>query len=640
MNFIGDYFALMMVTVLFLFFVDTKSGMRHMTTASKLFVAALLMAAVTAVTDLYTGYLLEQTGVPLWLNMLVNTLYFVNALLTTTVLALYLFKKILEHTHERGCTRRAHIGLTAILVPYLILVGTNVHTKWLFYFLEDGTYCRGPLNGLGYIASALQLVLVFICFVRNRRTANKALTRVIVMISPVVPLCAIIHHVHPDIMLNSFIITLVIMTLFLTFQGQRQGVHSLTQLNDRYRFFAEADYRISVGEPFQIFLLNIKNYGSINQKYGNRFGDEVLYQFAYTLEKLIPGSMTFHMNGTVFAVLLRYTYQDTSEKQCGTLLDFLENGLRCGDHEIDLDYIVAHYIACGGEQTATDLFDTMEYAISKAQKFNCRYMKCGLEETNEVKRKRYLIDKMQTIDREHGFEVWFQPIQCMTSCKFCSAEALIRLRDSDGKMISPGEFIPVAEQTGHVSAITWFVLEEICRTLKSYSDLDNVSVSINVPQTQLLEKGFVPRFIGIVEQARINPNRICIEFTERSLSENFQQTMSVMEEMTKRGFRFYLDDFGVDCSNFNCLFQLPFSMIKLDPCLVQPDDDGNKNYTVLRTLTKLFHDMDLVVVAEGAETDEEVRMLAEQGVDRIQGFALARPMPVDTLLNFYRDDRP
>ena len=160
------------------------------------------------------------------------------------------------------------------------------------------------------------------------------------------------------------------MVLFLTFQGQRHGVHSLTQLNDRHRFFIEADYRISTGEPFQIFLINIKNYGSINQKYGNRFGDEILYQFAFSLEKLLQGSMTFHMNGTVFAVVLRYTYQNMSEKQCGILLDFLEQGIQCGTHHIDIDYIVAHYITHGEEENATDLYETMEYAISKAYGMN------------------------------------------------------------------------------------------------------------------------------------------------------------------------------------------------------------------------------------------------------------------------------
>ena len=639
MNFIGDYFALAMILILFLFFIDTKSGMRHMTHASKLFVAALLMTAVTALTDLCTEYLLQQTNVPLWENMLVNTLYFINALVATTILALYLFEKIFEHTHVRHCILRAHIGLAVILVPYLGFVVANFFNKWLFYFLEDGTYCRGPLNDIGYIAAGLQLVLVLICFIRNRKTTSQTMKRVIVMISPVVPLCAIIHHFHPDIMLNRFIIALVIMVLFLTFHGQRHGVHALTQLNDRYRFFTETDYRISVGEPFQIFLINIQNFSSINQKYGNRFGDELLYQFAFALEKLIPGSMTFHMNGTVFAVMLRYTYQNVSEKQSGVLLDFLEKGLQCEGNQIDLDYIVADYITFGGERSSTDLYETMEYAIRKADKINCRYVQCGLEESNEVKRRRYLIEKLQTIDREHGYEVWFQPIQCMTTCRFCSMEALIRLHDSDGNMISPGEFIPIAEQTGQISMITWFVLEEVCRTLKNNPDLNNISVSINVPQTQLIEKGFVPRFVGIVEQAGIDPRRICLEFTERSLLDNFRQTLSIMEDMTKRGFRFYLDDFGVGYSNFNCLLKLPFCMIKLDSCLVQLDSNGNKNYTALRTLTKLFQEMNLIVVAEGAETEEEVCMLTEQGVDRIQGFALARPMPIDKLLNFYGENR-
>ena len=639
MNFIGDYFALAMVLVMFLFFFDSKSGLRHMTSTSKLFIVSLLMTAVTSLTDLFTGYLLQQTDVPLWLNMFANTMYFVNALVTTTVLALYLFKKILEHTHERHCVRRAHIGLTAILVPYIGMVVANFYTKWLFYFSEDGTYCRGPLNGLGYFASAMQLVLVLICFIRNKKTTSATLRRVLLMISPVIPLCTIIHYVSPDIMLNSFIISLVIMVLFLTFQGQRHGVHALTQLNDRYRFFAEADLRISGGEPFQIFLLNIKNFSSINQKYGNKFGDEVLYQFAFALEKLIPGSITFHMNGTVFAIMLRYTYQNIAEKQCGTLLDFLESGFQCGEHQIDLDYVVAHYISFGEEQSATDIYETMEYAVRKAHKNNCRYTQCGFEESNEVKRRRYLIEKLQTIDHKHGYEVWFQPTQCLSTCRFCSMEALIRLHDTDGKLISPAEFIPVAEQTGQISTITWFVLEEVCRILKSNPELDNTSVSINVPQTQFLERGFIPHFVGIVEKAGIDPKRICIEFTERSLLDNFRQTMNIMEDMTKRGFRFYLDDFGVGYSNFNCLLKLPFCMIKLDPCLVQIDSDGKKNYTTLSTLTNLFHKMNLVVIAEGAETEEEVRMLAEQGVDRVQGYALARPMPIGDLLEFYQGNR-
>ena len=638
MIFIGDYFALGLAFVLFLFFFDSKISIRQMSVSSKLFIASLGMTAITAITDLFTGYLLYLKDVPLWLNLFANSMYFINAVVATSLIALYMFHKILEHTHNRHCMKRAYTGLVIIFAIYIIFVIANLKTQWLFYFLEDGTYCRGPLNPLGYAASLMQLVLVCICFVQNRTTASKDLRRVLFMISPIIPLCVVIHTIHPQIMLNCFLITLVETVLFLTFQGHRQGVHSLTQLNDRHRFFTEVDYRINKGDPFQVFLINIKNFGAINQKYGNLFGDEILYQFAFSLEKLLHGSMTFHMNGTVFAVVLKYTYQNVSEKQCGILLDFLEQGVVYMDHHIDLEYIVSHYVAGGDEKAATDLFETMEYSASKAYGMNHKYIRCGNEDTNEVTRRRYLIDHLQAVDKEHGFEVWYQPTKCIATGRFCSMEALIRTRDAEGNLISPAEFIPIAEQTGLISPITWFVLEEVCRALKSYTRLGDVSVSINIPQTQMLEKGFVPRFTGIVDQAGIDHRRICIEFTERSLLENFQQTLGVMNELNEQGFRFYLDDFGVSYSNFNCLLQLPFQVIKLDPCLVHKGKDGLPDYTTLRTLTKLFHDMDLIVIAEGAETDEDVQNLIDQGVDRIQGYQIAKPMPINKLLDFYSEN--
>ena len=461
--------------------------------------------------------------------------------------------------------------------------------------------------------------------------------RVLLMVFPVIPLCFIANFLVPEVLMNCFVLAVVDGVIFMAFQGQRHGVHTLTKLNDRYRFFREVDYRIEKGEPFQIFLINIKNFGNINQKFGNNFGDEVLYHFAYALEKLFSGSMTFHMNGTVFAMVMRYTYQSTSEKQCGTILDFLEKGLEVIGHQIDFDYTVAHYVADGKEDIATDLYETMEYAAAKARGMNHRYVRCGSEDSSEMERRRYLIDRLKKVDCEHGYEVWFQPTKCLSTGRFCSMEALIRLREPDGKLISPGEFIPVAEQTGLISPVTWFVLEEVCRILKNNPELGDVSVSINMPQTQLLEKGFIPRFTGIVDQAGIDHRRICIEFTERAILENFRQTMGVMEELTQNGFRFYLDDFGVSYSNFNCLHQLPFQVIKLDPCLVHTGKDGKPDYRTVRTLTTLFHEMALTVVAEGAETENEVNLLTEQGVDRIQGFYLARPMPLDKLLEFYKD---
>ena len=636
MIFLGDYFALGLVTILCIFFFDSKISIRHMPKSSMLFVSALITTALTALTDLITGQLQTLPDVPLWQNVLWNSLYFVINIISTTFIALYLFTKILEHTHERHCMRNACIGLTALFTIYICFVIVNLWNGCLFYFDAAGNYCRGPLNSLGYIITLSQLVLVMVCYVRNRKNASQPMRHVLAQLVPIIPLCIVIQRTYPEIMLNGFIMALVETVLFLTFQGQRDGVHNLTKLNDRHRFFAEVERRIAAKEPFQVFHINIKNFGNINHKYGHQFGDEFLYQFAFSLERVLKGSLAFHMNGTVFTIIVRYTHQRAAEDQSGKLLEFLEQGIECIHEHIAVDYVMVHYISDGTEIDAAEISENLEHASAKTHDLKQKYIRCTREIREEMVRRRYLRERLQIVDREHGYEVWFQPIQCLSTGAFCSMEALIRLREPDGSLISPAEVIPLAEQTGHIFPITWFVLDEVCRFLKSSPELDGVSVSINMPMAQLLEKGFLPRFLSIVDQAGISHQRICIEFTERAILENFQNTHNIMQQLAYEGFRFYLDDFGTGYSNFNCLLQLPFQVIKLDTCLVHSNINGLPGYTMAHMLTKLFHNMNLVVIAEGVEKAEEVTALKELDIDRIQGFALAKPMPQDALMNFYR----
>ena len=635
MIFIGDFFALALVIILFVFFFDSKTNIRYMTASSKLFIGCLVTTAITAMTDVLTGELMMMQNVPLWKNMLVNSFYFFINIITTSFIALYLFTKILEHTHDRHCMKRAIAGLSALFCIYMVFIIANLWNGWLFYFDAAGQYCRGPLNVLGYMITLMQMVLIVICYFRNRKNSGRPMRRILLQTFPVIPIAIVIQRIYPEIMLNALLMAMFETVLFLSFQGQRQGVHTLTELNDRHRFFTEVSRRITKKEPFQIFLINIKNFGAINQKHGHQFGDEFLYQFAFSLEKLMNDSLSFHMNGTVFATILPFTYQNVAEKQSGIFLDFLERGLDCMSQHVNVDYVMAHYISDGYETSAAEIYENMEYAIAKTHGLKQRYICCTREIREETIRRRQLRERIQIVDRVHGFEVWFQPIKCLATGKFCSMEALVRLREPDGSLISPAEFIPLAEQTGQIAPITWFVLEEVCRSLKYTPALDGASVSINLPMAQLLEKGFIPRFTSVVNQAGIEHQRICIEFTERAILENFEQTKRVMEELTQDGFLFYLDDFGAGYSNFNCLLQLPFGFIKLDRCLVHSGKDGQPDYETVRTLTKLLHDLGLTVVAEGAETDADVQALTSAGVDRIQGFVLAHPMDVNELMEFY-----
>ena len=635
MNFIGDYFAIGIIIVLALFFYDRRL---HLTKASQYYVTALILTALTALTDLMTGHLLTVDGVPLWTNLLVNSLYFLINIIATSFLALFLFTKTLEHSHNTHCMRYAKIGLGVLLVVYVIAILLNLWTGVLFYFDAQGNYHRGPCNGMGYIITICQMMLVLVCFFRNRKNASKSMRRVLIQAFPVAVICIIIQRVFPEIMLNGYILALFDTVLFMTFQGQRQGVHTLTKLNDRHSFFRDVQNRLAKQEPFQAFLINIKNYSEINQKYGHLFGDEVLYHFAFSLENLFKNSTAFHMNGTVFALLIPYSSQKNAEDHTTTLLGFLDDGIPCIDEIVHTDYILVEY-PISEQQTDAELFyEQLEYAASIAFQEKCRYIRCTPELGKQMERSRYLIERMHTIDREHGFQVWFQPICCLHTGSFCSMEALVRLQEPDGSIVSPAEFIPIAEKTGILPPLTWFVLENSCELLAAHKELGNVSVSINLPMAQLLERGFTTRLNSIVDHYGIDHQRICLEFTEREILDTFAQTKTIMEQLTLEGYRFYLDDFGTGYSNFSCMMQLPFQFLKLDSSLIHTAGQIPQAVNFVQTLTKLSHDMGMQVIAEGVETQESAAILGSQGVDRIQGYVFAKPMPQQKLLDFYKNN--
>lgn len=632
MIFIADYLALGLVFALFLFYLDSN---HYLEKSDKLFISSLIFTGLTALTDILTGRLYSMTNVPLWLNMSVNTLYFVVNIITTSLIALFLFCKILEHVTNQHCMKNACVGLTILLTIYTIALITNFWNGCLFYFDSAGVYKRGPLNALGYIITGCQMILVIICYLRNRKNSTRSMQKIVIQAFPAITVCMIIQRINPEIMMNGIIMAFVNVILFVTFQGQHQGVHSLTKLNDRPRFFHDIEHRIRKKQKFQAFLINIKNFRIINQKYGHLVGNEILYEFAFALEALIPSSTAFHMNGTVFALTIPFTNQSFAEDYCGILLDFLENRTSFKGQPLKFDYVVAEYISDVIDSDAAELYEKLEYAVSVAFQQKSHYIRYTPDLGNQMHRKRYLIERLQNIDKKYGFEVWYQPIHCLTPNNFSSMEALVRLREPDGTMVSPAEFIPLAEETGYVHSITWFVVENVCAFLKAHDELNMISVSINIPMNQLLQKGFIVRLNNIVDNAGIDHHRICLEFTERDILDKFEQTKALMHQLNDDGYRFYLDDFGTGYSNFQCILQLPLQAVKLDSSFTHTSKTENLVQPVVGTLTNLFHNMKFDVIAEGAETADDIDFLISQGVDKIQGFYYAKPMDENALLDFY-----
>ena len=627
MSIIGNIFALcILLTVSIVFFQNRY----YLTLASKHFSVSLIVAMIyclvsITLSEANTYSLLNQTGMHI-----LSFLECVLLISASTITALYVVLKAIDHTYNQHHYLQARRIFISEFIIYITLLVTNIFTGWIYTVDNAGLYVPGPLHQIEYIFIAGQIAVVVFFVLKNAKTISKSvrLSSWQSLLSAII--CMILRAIYPTVSFLALAMALLLMIFFLNFQSHRIGVNTLTALNDKRRFFAEIEERFKLGDKFNVYLLCMKNYEVLNSVYGHKAGDEVLYLFAFSLEKLFSEGVAFHLHSTSFALVLPV---GDNEKYTNKILELANNEISYSNFKIKTNCTVVHR-KCTEKMDPAILYEQLTYTLQKAQDADQNFLEYTPEFGEEIHREKYVISRLQTIDREHGFEVWFQPIWNAKTKTFSSMEALLRLRESDGGFISPGEFIPIAEKSGIITPITWFVINEVCHTITENRWLDDMRVSINLSMANLSDDSFVDELISRACSCSVDKSRISFEFTERVMRDKLDNAERNMRRLVKEGFTFYLDDFGVGYSNFNCVLQLPLHTVKLDTSLSSSEELVRKDDGLVAILTDLFHDMKLRVIAEGAETDEQVEMLIHNGVDEIQGYYFAKPMPTHRLQEF------
>ena len=248
-----------------------------------------------------------------------------------------------------------------------------------------------------------------------------------------------------------------------------------------------------------------------------------------------------------------------------------------------------------------------------------------------LQRRAHLLDLLRQSIRERRFQVYYQPVQDLERGGFLTAEALVRLRDLDGTPVPPGEFIPLAEESGMIDKITWIVLEEVCRFLNTPEGQGLESVSVNLSMQQFADPSLAQRIHGIMAGHGVPHRRIKLEITERVLLNDREHMSAMMKEMSAQGFGFYLDDFGTGYSNLSSILDLPFEGIKLDKSIIDTFPANHRAATLVQACVALCHTFGTEIIVEGVETAEQADALARLGADRLQGYFYARPMPGEEL---------
>lgn len=238
--------------------------------------------------------------------------------------------------------------------------------------------------------------------------------------------------------------------------------------------------------------------------------------------------------------------------------------------------------------------------------------------------------------REDRVEVFLQPIFSNNDQSFTSAEALVRIRKQDGTMLPPGQFIPLAEENGQILQLGERVFEKVCQFLKSMdvqkSGLHYVEINLSVVQCE--KRDLAEQLISIAQRYHVDPGLINLEITETASISARKTLLENMKKLIDYGFTFSLDDFGKGESNLMYVVEMPVSIVKLDMDMSKAFFQIPKAKQVVRAVISMAHSMGLRVVAEGIETKEENQTITQEGIDYIQGYYYAKPLPMGAFREF------
>jgi EAL domain-containing protein (putative c-di-GMP-specific phosphodiesterase class I) len=230
----------------------------------------------------------------------------------------------------------------------------------------------------------------------------------------------------------------------------------------------------------------------------------------------------------------------------------------------------------------------------------------------------------------------YQPILSLESRQTVGFEALVRW-NRDGTLVSPGEFIPVAEDTGLIVPIGAWVLREACRQLAAWNharpDLD-LSMSVNLSRRQLADPGLVRCLLDVLRETGVRPASVKLEITESVVMEDGAAALATLHQLKRTGVQLSLDDFGTGYSSLSLLHEFPIDVLKIDRSFLSNLSRNRDTAAVVGAVITLAHNLDMKVVAEGIETPEHVAFLQAVDCDLAQGYLFARPLPAPAALAF------
>lgn len=500
------------------------------------------------------------------------------------------------------------------------------------YIFEEGikVYTYGPAVSCVYAFVALYIIatITVVCVFRKRLNPRRRFATILWML--IWMASAVFQLFNSEFLVVGFASALGVLILFVLLENTEANLERSLGCFNSY----------ALSEYLQEIYEQKKNFGVLEISFDNtNMLEEYKIDANILLKKILQISGSFNDILVFKNINLGIVIISDKPKKLKVVGEAVLEGFyeAFGINELTKPVLISH------AELLSDMKELLHFlSFVKAE---CSEQSGGIiianDETVEKYQRQFIIEReINEALSEDRVEVFLQPIYSNAEGRFTSAEALVRIRKRDGNLMPPGIFIPVAEDSGQILELGERIFEKVCSVLK---DTEAIAlgihyIEVNLSVVQCEKADLSERLIAIIEKYEIDPRLINLEITETASIRARKTLLNNMKKLVEYGFSFSLDDFGKGESNLMYLVDMPASILKLDYDLSKAFFKSEKARHVVRAVIDMAHGMGLKLVAEGIETEEEIKGMNGEGIDYIQGQYFSGPLPVQEFLEFLENN--
>lgn len=427
---------------------------------------------------------------------------------------------------------------------------------------------------------------------------------------------------------------------------------ALTGLANRSLFLDRLGVSLARGKrrqedsQFAVLYLDLDRFKLINDSLGHLSGDRALVAVARTLETCVrPGDTVARLGGDEFALLLDDLHVEDAERLTRRIEDRLAAPLQIDGHEIYVSASIGIAFGAAGYERPEDVLRDADAAMYRAKALGRNRHEVFNEALHlaALDRLRLETDLRRAI-QERSFGLHYQPIVCLADGRVTGFEALVRWRHPVWGLVSPDQFIQVAEETGLILPIGGWVLSEACERIhawqREHPSHPPLAMNVNLSRRQLLQADLLDQIRCILERTGLAPETLRLEITESAILENPEAAGEFLQDLKSLDVGLCVDDFGTGYSSLSSLQQFPVDVLKIDRSFIRGMGPQGERDEIVRAVVGLAHSLHMEVVAEGVETEGQLERLRAMDCDYGQGYLLSRALDAEGIERFLENAGP